>query len=67
MIIQIICANFFICFLILKFKDSRGLIVADRPSGGISEHKAPFAHPHKPMTELEDIVDELKPTVLIGE
>jgi len=47
-------------------KDSRGLIVANRPSGGISEHKAPFAHPHEPMTELEDIVAEIKPTVLIG-
>merc|ERR1719244_2252187 len=47
-------------------KDSRGLIVADRPSGGITEHKAPFAHPHAPMAELEDIVRELKPTVLIG-
>ncbi len=30
-------------------KDSRGLIVADRPEGGITAHKAPFAHQHKPM------------------
>merc|ERR1712106_385681 len=30
-------------------KDSRGLIVKDRPEGGISEHKAPFAHEHAPM------------------
>jgi len=47
-------------------KDSRGLIVADRPAGGITEHKAPFAHPHAPMKELGDIVKEIKPTVLIG-
>lgn len=47
-------------------KDSRGLIVKDRPTGGISEHKAPFAHPHRTMEELNEIVKELKPTVLIG-
>jgi len=47
-------------------KDSRGLIVKDRSSGGISEHKAPFAHAHAEMKELSDIVRELKPTVLIG-
>ena len=47
-------------------KDSRGLVVKDRPSGGISDHKAPFAHEHEPMTELGDIVKTLRPTVLIG-
>ncbi len=47
-------------------KDSRGLIVKDRPEGGISHHKAPFAQDHKPMKELGDIVKEIKPTVLIG-
>ena len=47
-------------------KDSRGLLVADRPEGGITAHKAPFAHPHKPMKELAEIVRELKPTALIG-
>ena len=47
-------------------KDSRGLIVKDRPEGGISAHKAPFAHEHAPMSELGDIVKKLKPTVLIG-
>jgi len=47
-------------------KDSRGLIVANRPSGGISDHKAPFAHEHEPMEHLADIVKKLKPTVLIG-
>jgi len=47
-------------------KDSRGLIVKGRSAGGITEHKAPFAHEHKEMKELGDIVKELKPTVLIG-
>ena len=30
-------------------KDSKGLIIQDRPEGGISEHKAPFAQKHPPM------------------
>merc|ERR1719266_278654 len=47
-------------------KDSRGLIVKGRASGGISEHKAPFAHEHAEMAELGDIVKELRPTCLIG-
>jgi len=47
-------------------KDSRGLIVKDRAEGGISEHKADFAHPHEPMKDLDAIVKKLKPTVLIG-
>ena len=47
-------------------KDSRGLIVKDRPDGGLTEHKMPFAHPHEPMKELGAIVKELKPSVLIG-
>merc|ERR1712227_432306 len=47
-------------------KDSRGLIVKERPAGGLSSHKMPFAHPHEPMEDLADIVRKLKPTVLIG-
>jgi hypothetical protein len=47
-------------------KDSKGLIVKDRAEGGISSHKAPFAHSHAPMKDLGEIVKELKPTVLIG-
>merc|ERR1712012_1431695 len=47
-------------------KDSRGLIVANRSSGGITDHKAPFAHPHEEMKELGDIVKTIKPTCLIG-
>ena len=47
-------------------RDSRGLIVKDRSSGGISVHKAPFAQDHAEMMDLGDIVKELRPTVLIG-
>ena len=42
------------------------MVVQGRPEGGISEHKAPFAHPHETMKELNLIVKELKPSVLIG-
>merc|ERR1711997_259342 len=50
----------------LWLKDSRGLIVKNRSKGGITEHKAPFAHEHAEINELGDIVKEIKPTCLIG-
>eukprot|EP00474_Spongospora_subterranea_P008671 CRZ09129.1 hypothetical protein [Spongospora subterranea] len=46
--------------------DSRGLIVADRPKGGLDENKMPFAHQHEPVDNLSDVIDIIKPTVLIG-
>ncbi|XP_067674805.1 NADP-dependent malic enzyme-like [Haliotis asinina] len=46
--------------------DSRGLIVNNRPSGGVTGHKQDFAKDIKPMTSLEEIVKEIKPTALIG-
>ncbi|MCL4122650.1 UNVERIFIED_CONTAM: hypothetical protein GTU68_000379 [Idotea baltica] len=46
--------------------DSKGLIVKDRPKGGVTGHKVSFAHAHAPMEKLEDIVREIKPTALIG-
>uniref|UniRef100_A0A1B6CTZ5 Malic enzyme n=2 Tax=Clastoptera arizonana TaxID=38151 RepID=A0A1B6CTZ5_9HEMI len=46
--------------------DSKGLIVKDRPEGGITEHKAKFAHKHAPIRNLADAVKTLKPTILIG-
>lgn len=46
--------------------DSKGLIVKNRPKGGINEHKAHFAHEHAPIDTLADAVEELKPTILIG-
>lgn len=46
--------------------DSKGLIVKDRPKGGISGHKTRYAHAHEPIDTLEEVVNTIKPTVLIG-
>ena len=47
-----------------KFKCYFFVYYKDRPDGGLTEHKMPFAHPHEPMKELGAIVKELKPSVL---
>lgn len=46
--------------------DSKGLIVKNRPKGGINEHKAHFAHDRAPVDTLAEAVDQIKPTILIG-
>jgi len=46
--------------------DSKGLIVKDRPKGGITEHKVHFAHEHVPVDTLTEAVNVIKPTILIG-
>jgi len=46
--------------------DSKGLIVRDRPAGGLTEHKLHFAQNHKPINTLAETLDEVRPTVLIG-
>ena len=46
--------------------DSKGLLVKDRPEGGISGHKKEFAQDHPPMRRLADAVKKIKPSVLIG-
>ncbi|XP_058064108.1 NADP-dependent malic enzyme isoform X3 [Anopheles bellator] len=46
--------------------DSKGLIVKDRPAGGISGHKHHFAHEHEPVDTLHEAVIQLRPTILIG-
>ncbi|CAB0001219.1 unnamed protein product [Nesidiocoris tenuis] len=46
--------------------DSKGLIVKNRPEGGISEHKAKFAHNRAPIKTLTEVVKTLKPSILIG-
>ncbi|GFR69298.1 malic enzyme, partial [Elysia marginata] len=46
--------------------DSRGLLTKGRPSGGISGHKEDFAKDFKHMNDLEEIVEELKPSAIIG-
>ena len=47
-------------------RDSKGLVVKDRPDGGISEPKEPFAHEHAPVKDLMEIIKDIKPTCLIG-
>lgn len=47
--------------------DSKGLIVKDRPEGGVTGHKVLYAKHHVPIKNLEEIVREVKPSVLIGE
>ena len=46
--------------------DSKGLLVSNRPEGGISGHKKEFARDHPPMKRLADVVKTIKPSVLIG-
>ncbi|CAH1407917.1 unnamed protein product [Nezara viridula] len=46
--------------------DSKGLIVKDRPDGGISGHKIRFAKNMAPIRNLSDVVKCVKPSVLIG-
>ncbi len=44
--------------------DSRGLVTAAREN--LEAHKAPFAHAHAPVDDLEAAVKALRPTALIG-
>lgn len=46
--------------------DSKGLIVKDRPKGGLTVHKEHFAHEHEPIDTLAEAVDVIRPTILIG-
>ncbi|GFR61991.1 malic enzyme [Elysia marginata] len=46
--------------------DSRGLIVKNRPKGGVTGEKVEFAKDHKPIDSLEDIISQIKPTAIIG-
>lgn len=46
--------------------DSRGLIVKNRPKGGVTGHKLDFAKDFRPVDTLEEVVKEVKPTALIG-
>ncbi|CAF1988224.1 unnamed protein product [Rotaria magnacalcarata] len=46
--------------------DSKGLVVKNRPTGGLNEEKKRYAHELEPITQLSDIVDAIKPTFLIG-
>jgi malate dehydrogenase (oxaloacetate-decarboxylating)(NADP+) len=46
------------------FIDSKGLVVKSRKD--LAEHKIPFAIDHKPMADSMEIINEFKPTALIG-
>ncbi|XP_055678229.1 NADP-dependent malic enzyme isoform X1 [Lutzomyia longipalpis] len=46
--------------------DSRGLIVKDRPKGGVTGEKIHFAQDHAPIDSLAEVVSTVKPTILIG-
>ncbi|XP_072375904.1 NADP-dependent malic enzyme-like [Diabrotica undecimpunctata] len=46
--------------------DSKGLIVKDRPEGGINHHKELYAHEHSPVKTLTEVVKSIKPSILIG-
>lgn len=46
--------------------DSKGLIVNNRPEGGVDGHKKLFAKNHEPIKELSAAVKKVKPSILIG-
>ena len=39
----------------------------DRKSGGLTEHKLPYAHKAEHISKLEDVVKTVKPSAIIGE
>jgi malate dehydrogenase (oxaloacetate-decarboxylating)(NADP+) len=45
--------------------DSRGLVTHKRKSG-VEEHKLPYARDEEPAAELLEVVQRVKPTILIG-
>lgn len=46
--------------------DSKGLLVKNRPRGGITEHKKRFARDGEPVDTLLEVVKTAKPTILVG-
>lgn len=46
--------------------DSKGLVVKNRPEGGVEGHKKYYAKDHAPIKELLQAVKTLKPSILIG-
>lgn len=46
--------------------DSKGLLVKDRPKGGLTEHKMHFVRDDEPIDTLLDVVKIAKPSVIIG-
>ncbi|XP_050537245.1 NADP-dependent malic enzyme-like isoform X1 [Daktulosphaira vitifoliae] len=46
--------------------DSKGLVVKDRPEGGVTGHKIEYAKNVSPIKVLSEAIRKVKPTVLIG-
>lgn len=46
--------------------DSKGLLVKNRPKGGLTEHKLLFAREENPVDTLLEVVKLAKPSVIIG-
>jgi len=46
--------------------DTKGLIVENRPKGGLTEHKLRFARKDKPIDTFLEVVKKAKPSIIIG-
>ena len=46
--------------------DSKGLLTVDRPTGGIDNHKTLYAKKAAHLNNLDDIVELVKPSCIIG-
>ena len=44
--------------------DSKGLVTAGRTD--LAHHKKPYAHPHEPVKEFLQAIEQLQPTAIIG-
>jgi len=42
------------------------LLAVDRPEGSLEGHKAHYAKKHAPVKNLQEVVEEIKPSILIG-
>jgi malate dehydrogenase (oxaloacetate-decarboxylating)(NADP+) len=47
-----------------RLVNSRGLVTSE--TTGLSEFQLPFAHPNAPLKDLADIVEAVRPSVLVG-
>jgi malate dehydrogenase (oxaloacetate-decarboxylating)(NADP+) len=47
-----------------RLVNSRGLVTSE--TTGLSEFQLPFAHPHAPIKDLAEIVEAVRPSVLVG-
>ncbi|GFU32739.1 NADP-dependent malic enzyme [Nephila pilipes] len=46
--------------------DSKGLVVTSRTAEGLKDHKKYYAKDHEPTKNLEEMMEHIKPTVLMG-